>query len=134
MSQSQDLGAPVAAGSAATGEAAAARPLLEINNIEVIYDEVILVLRGLSMDVPEGEIDWWAEHNDPISRYERYLADSTILSPDEMDSKAKELKNFLDAEADWAEGQPQPVPESAAYEVFDNSVVPPAFKKKVLER
>ncbi len=56
MSQGQDLGAPVAAGSAATGEAAAARPLLEINNIEVIYDEVILVLRGLSMAVPEGEI------------------------------------------------------------------------------
>jgi len=56
MSHSPDLGAPVAAGSAATGEAVAARPLLEINNIEVIYDEVILVLRGLSMSVPEGEI------------------------------------------------------------------------------
>lgn len=32
------------------------RPLLTINNVEVIYDEVILVLRGLSLTVPEGEI------------------------------------------------------------------------------
>jgi branched-chain amino acid transport system ATP-binding protein len=30
--------------------------LLTINNVEVIYDEVILVLRGLSLNVPEGEI------------------------------------------------------------------------------
>jgi len=30
--------------------------LLTVNNVEVIYDEVILVLRGLSLDVPEGQI------------------------------------------------------------------------------
>ncbi|HEU4514484.1 MAG TPA: ABC transporter ATP-binding protein [Nocardioidaceae bacterium] len=30
--------------------------LLTINNVEVIYDEVILVLRGLSLVVPEGKI------------------------------------------------------------------------------
>ena len=30
--------------------------LLSINNIEVIYDEVILVLRGLSLEVPKGQI------------------------------------------------------------------------------
>ncbi|MPZ00624.1 MAG: ATP-binding cassette domain-containing protein [Actinophytocola sp.] len=32
------------------------RSLLTINNIEVIYDEVILVLRGLSLEVPTGSI------------------------------------------------------------------------------
>ena len=31
-------------------------PLLSVNNIEVIYDHVILVLRGVSLDVPEGGI------------------------------------------------------------------------------
>jgi branched-chain amino acid transport system ATP-binding protein len=31
-------------------------PLLRINNIEVIYDHVILVLRGVSLEVPEGGI------------------------------------------------------------------------------
>jgi branched-chain amino acid transport system ATP-binding protein len=30
--------------------------MLELNNVEVIYEEVILVLRGLSMEVPEGKI------------------------------------------------------------------------------
>ncbi|WP_245634530.1 ABC transporter ATP-binding protein [Janibacter limosus] len=30
--------------------------LLTLNNVEVIYDDVILVLRGLSLSVPEGQI------------------------------------------------------------------------------
>ena len=34
----------------------AARPLLELNNVEVIYDDVILVLKGLSLQVREGQI------------------------------------------------------------------------------
>src|SRR3954462_15291048 len=31
-------------------------PLLAVRNIEVVYDDVILVLRGLSLDVPKGAI------------------------------------------------------------------------------
>ena len=43
--------------SAATPSAAtAAAPYLAINNIEVIYDHVILVLKGVSLTVPEGGI------------------------------------------------------------------------------
>jgi branched-chain amino acid transport system ATP-binding protein len=43
--------------SAATPAAAAATtPYLSINNIEVIYDHVILVLKGVSLEVPEGRI------------------------------------------------------------------------------
>ena len=34
----------------------AAPPLLEVKNIEVVYNEVILVLRGLSLAVPKGRI------------------------------------------------------------------------------
>jgi branched-chain amino acid transport system ATP-binding protein len=34
----------------------AARPILSINNIEVIYDHVILVLKGVSISVPKGGI------------------------------------------------------------------------------
>jgi len=30
--------------------------ILSVNNIEVVYDEVILVLRGISLDVPRGEL------------------------------------------------------------------------------
>ncbi len=32
------------------------RPLLRVNNIEVIYDHVILVLKGVSLEVPEGGV------------------------------------------------------------------------------
>src|ERR1043165_3313461 len=36
--------------------AAPTAPLLSVHNIEVVYDKVILVLRGLSLDVPKGAI------------------------------------------------------------------------------
>ena len=34
----------------------AAAPLLDVNNIEVIYDHVILVLKGVSLNVPDGGV------------------------------------------------------------------------------
>ena len=37
-------------------ERATVQPLLRLNNVEVIYDKVILVLKGLSLEVPEGKI------------------------------------------------------------------------------
>ncbi len=43
-----------AANAAAT--AAAAAPYLSVNNVEVIYDHVILVLKGVSLQVPQGKI------------------------------------------------------------------------------
>lgn len=49
-------------GARSEGAAAGAAPsadgsrLLDVNNVEVIYDEVILVLRGLSLAVREGQI------------------------------------------------------------------------------
>ncbi len=46
MSQSALNVAPVAAN----------EPILRVNNIEVIYDHVILVLKGVSLEVPEGGI------------------------------------------------------------------------------
>ncbi len=47
--------AGTAAASASAAPAAAA-PYLSVNNIEVIYDHVILVLKGVSLEVPEGRI------------------------------------------------------------------------------
>ena len=40
----------------ATATEPAARAYLSVNSIEVIYDHVILVLKGVSLDVPEGGI------------------------------------------------------------------------------
>ena len=31
-------------------------PILVVNNVEVIYDHVILVLKGVSLEVPQGSI------------------------------------------------------------------------------
>jgi branched-chain amino acid transport system ATP-binding protein len=42
--------------SAASTLPGAAVPYLSVNNIEVIYDHVILVLKGVSLEVPEGRI------------------------------------------------------------------------------
>ena len=39
-----------------TASAPAAAPILAVNNIEVVYDHVILVLKGVSLAVPKGEI------------------------------------------------------------------------------
>jgi branched-chain amino acid transport system ATP-binding protein len=49
-------GANAASGAADPAFWQAALPLLSVRNIEVVYDEVILVLRGLSLDVPQGTI------------------------------------------------------------------------------
>jgi branched-chain amino acid transport system ATP-binding protein len=45
-----------AAQTSATAVPAAADNILAVNNIEVIYDHVILVLKGVSLDVPKGGI------------------------------------------------------------------------------
>ena len=48
-----------ASGATLTTTAAAlglAEPYLSVNNIEVIYDHVILVLKGVSLEVPQGKI------------------------------------------------------------------------------
>ena len=36
--------------------AAASVPLLSVKNVEVVYDDIVLVLRGLSLEVPKGAI------------------------------------------------------------------------------
>ena len=84
--------------------------------------------------VPKGEINWWAENNDPVTRCEKFLIDEKILTREKMDEIEAEIKEFLNEEAEYAENAPLPIGEDAARDVFDNEIVKPAFKKKVLER
>jgi branched-chain amino acid transport system ATP-binding protein len=49
---------------AKTAASAAAETILTVNNIEVIYDHVILVLKGVSLDVPKGRIGALLVNND----------------------------------------------------------------------
>ena len=46
----------LAAGLAMSAAPASSAPALTLNNVEVIYDRVILVLKGISLSVPEGGI------------------------------------------------------------------------------
>lgn len=83
--------------------------------------------------VPEGEIEWWEKHNDPIDRCERFLLDEKIATKEKLDEITADVMREIDEDCEWAESSPMPEPEVAAHGVFDNSIVPPAFRPKILE-
>ena len=81
--------------------------------------------------VPAEEIEYWEKNNDPVERYERYLAEQAIATSDELEKITTAINRELDEDVAWAESSPMPESEQAAYGVFDNNVVPPAFRPKV---
>jgi TPP-dependent pyruvate/acetoin dehydrogenase alpha subunit len=84
--------------------------------------------------VPDGEIEWWATHNDPVTRYETFLLEGKIATREKLDEIISDVQNLVNEDCDWAESSPMPEPEKAAYNVFDNSVVQPAFKRIAMEK
>ncbi|MCU1264181.1 MAG: Pyruvate/2-oxoglutarate dehydrogenase [Acidobacteria bacterium] len=84
--------------------------------------------------VPQGEIDWWEQHNDPIDRFERFLAEHQVAGKEQLAEITASVQREIDEDVEWAESSPMPDPEQAAYGVFDNSIVPPALRPKVLEK
>jgi TPP-dependent pyruvate/acetoin dehydrogenase alpha subunit len=82
--------------------------------------------------VVEGEIEWWEKHNDPIDRFERYLLAQNVAQ-EKLDEIVADVLREIDEDCAWAESSPMPEAEQAAYGVYDNKVVPPAFRPKVLE-
>ena len=83
--------------------------------------------------VPEGEIEWWEKHNDPIDRFERFLLDETISTKEKLDEITAGVMREIDEDCEWAESSPMPEADGAPYGVFDNSIVAPAFRPKILE-
>lgn len=83
--------------------------------------------------VADGEVEWWEQNNDPVDRFEKYLLDCNITSKDKLDEIVANVAREIDEDCDWAESSPLPEGEKAAYGVYDNNVVPPAFRPKVLE-
>jgi len=83
--------------------------------------------------VASGEVEWWEQHNDPIDRFERYLLGREIASKEKLEGIVAGVTKEIDEDCDWAESSPMPEAEEAAYGVYDNSVVAPAFRPKVLE-
>jgi len=83
--------------------------------------------------VPAGEIEYWEKHNDPIDRFERFLLDQKVATQEKLEEITADVVREIEADSEWAESSPMPEPEGAAYGVFDNSIVPPALRPKVLE-
>lgn len=82
--------------------------------------------------VAAGEVEWWEQNNDPVDRFEKYLLENNFTQQ-QLDDITADVVREIDEDCAWAESSPMPEPEQAAYNVFDNSVVPPAFRPKVLE-
>src|SRR6266511_278669 len=80
--------------------------------------------------VPPGEIEWWATHNDPLDRFERYLLESGA-SKEKLAEITAAVVSEIEEDCAWAESSPMPDAEQAAYRVFDNSVVPPALRPRI---
>ena len=83
--------------------------------------------------VPAGEIEWWEQHNDPIDRFERFLLAQNIATKEKFEEVTADVLRKIDEDCAWAESSPMPEPEVAVQSVFDNSIVPPAFRPRVLE-
>jgi len=83
--------------------------------------------------VPAGEIEWWEKNNDPIDRYERYLIEQGVADAAKLEETTATVLREIEEDCAWAESSPMPEPEQAAYGVFDNSIVPPAFRPEVLK-
>jgi pyruvate dehydrogenase E1 component alpha subunit/2-oxoisovalerate dehydrogenase E1 component alpha subunit len=83
--------------------------------------------------VAEGEVEWWEKNNDPVDRFEKYLLDHSIATREKLDEIVAAVNKEIDDDCTWAESSPMPNGEQAAFGVFDNEVVKPALRPKVLE-
>jgi TPP-dependent pyruvate/acetoin dehydrogenase alpha subunit len=83
--------------------------------------------------VPVDEIDWWEKNNDPVDRFERFLLAGNVATRERLNEIIADIQRLIDEDVAWAESSPMPEAEQAAHRVYDNSIVPPAFRPKVLE-
>jgi pyruvate dehydrogenase E1 component alpha subunit/2-oxoisovalerate dehydrogenase E1 component alpha subunit len=83
--------------------------------------------------IPAGELETW-EKRDPVERYDRHLISSGVATREKLDEITADARREVEEDAAWAESSPMPEAEKAAYNVFDNSRVPPAFRPKVFGR
>ncbi|MDQ5846452.1 MAG: thiamine pyrophosphate-dependent dehydrogenase E1 component subunit alpha [Acidobacteriota bacterium] len=84
--------------------------------------------------VPKGEIEWWEKNNDPVDRYERYLLEQKIATREKLEEITAQVMREIEEDCAWAESSPMPEAEQAAYGVFDNNIVKPAFRPEVLKQ
>ena len=84
--------------------------------------------------VPSGEIEWWEKNNDPVDRYEAYLIERGVADKQKLEQITASVSAEIEEDCAWAESSPMPEPEKAAFGVFDNDIVPPAFRPEVFKQ
>lgn len=82
--------------------------------------------------IPAGEIEHW-EKRDPLDRCHRHLLAKGVATQEKLDEIVADVRREIEEDSAWAESSPMPDAEKAAYNVFDNTIVAPAFRPKVLE-
>jgi TPP-dependent pyruvate/acetoin dehydrogenase alpha subunit len=82
--------------------------------------------------IPAGELEHW-EKRDPLDRFQRHLLAKGVATQEKLDEIVADVRREIEEDSAWAESSPMPDAEKAAYNVFDNTNVPPAFRPKVLE-
>jgi pyruvate dehydrogenase E1 component alpha subunit/2-oxoisovalerate dehydrogenase E1 component alpha subunit len=80
--------------------------------------------------IPEGELETW-EKRDPLDRFQRHLLSNGVATQEKLDEITADVRREIEEDSAWAESSPMPDPEKAALNVFDNRIVPPAFRPKV---
>ncbi len=73
--------------------------------------------------VPPGEIDQWAEENDPLDRFRRVLLDRVKVGQSVIDAIDARVSKEVDEATDMAEASPFPEPHDALLGVYAD---PPA--------
>ena len=73
--------------------------------------------------VPEGEIDRWAQENDPLDRYVRRLTGDERVTTDELAAVDARVLGEIDEATDVAERSPMPEPTDALVGIYDDPAV-----------
>jgi TPP-dependent pyruvate/acetoin dehydrogenase alpha subunit len=82
--------------------------------------------------VPAGEIERWAQENDPLDRYARVLRDTEHVTDGELAEIDARVLREIDEATDVAERSPMPEPEEALRGVYAGTAVEPLwFREEV---
>jgi TPP-dependent pyruvate/acetoin dehydrogenase alpha subunit len=77
--------------------------------------------------VPAGEIDRWAQENDPLDRYTRRLMTEAEIAQDELDAIDSRVTAEIDQATDLAESSPPPEPRDCLQGVYADPPVMPVL-------
>jgi pyruvate dehydrogenase E1 component alpha subunit/2-oxoisovalerate dehydrogenase E1 component alpha subunit len=77
--------------------------------------------------VPAGEIERWAEENDPLDRYARRLTAEEGVAPAELEKIDARVRTEIDQATDLAEQSPAPEPRDCLAGVYADPAEAPAL-------